>query len=203
MNSYLSDSKLRLKILQVGDEMLRAQARELSTAEILGRETQTLIENMKNTLRDAPGVGLAAPQVGVSVQLVVIEDREEYHKKLSQAQLAERQRAPVPFHVVINPRIIARADTTAEFFEGCLSMAGYMAIVPRSNTLTVEFLNERAEPVKVEADGWYARILQHEIDHLSGVLYIDRMYCRTLTTLENMERFWKDLKASEVRSRLA
>jgi peptide deformylase len=203
MHTYISDSRLRLKILQVGDEALRAKARELSKTEILGRETQTLIEYMKNTLRDAPGVGLAAPQVGVSVRLAVIEDREEYHKKLSQGQLAERQRVPVAFHVVINPRIVARADGTAEFFEGCLSMPGYMAIVARSNALTVEFLNERAEPVTVEATGWYARILQHEIDHLSGVLYIDWMYSRTLTTLENMERFWKDLNASEVRSRLA
>lgn len=203
MNSYLSEPKLRLKILQAGDEVLRARARELSRAEILGRETQSLIESMKNTLRDAPGVGLAAPQVGVSVQLAVVEDREEYQKKLTQAQLAERQRVPVPFHVVINPRIVARADTTAEFFEGCLSMAGYMAIVARSNAVTVEFLNQRAEPVKVEAIGWYARILQHEVDHLSGVLYIDRMYSRTLTTVENMERFWNDVKAPEVRSRLA
>jgi peptide deformylase len=203
MHTYLSDSRLRLKILQVGDGGLRAKARELSKTEILGRDTQTLIEYMKNTLRDAPGVGLAAPQVGVSVRLAVIEDREEYHKKLSQAQLAERQRVPVPFHVVINPRIVARADATAEFFEGCLSMPGYMAIVARSNAITVEFLNERAQPVTVDASGWYARILQHEIDHLSGVLYIDWMYSRTLTTLENMERFWKDLNPSEVRSRLA
>ena len=203
MNSYLSDAKLRLKILQAGDGILRAKARELSKAEILGRETQTLIESMKNTLRDAPGVGLAAPQVGVSVQLAVIEDREEYHKKLSPAQLAERQRVPVPFHVIINPRIVAREDTSAEFFEGCLSIAGYAAIVARSNAVTLEFLNQRAEPVTVEAKGWYARILQHEIDHLSGVLYIDRMYSRTLTTVENMERFWKDLEASDVRSRIA
>jgi len=199
----LSDAKLRLKILQAGDQALRGEARQLSRAEILGAEMQTLIEYMKNTMRHAPGVGLAAPQVGVPVQLAVIEDREEYHKKLTQAQLSERQRQPVPFHVVINPKIISTQDSIAEFFEGCLSVAGYMAIVPRACVLTVEFLNERAQPVQVEAKGWYARILQHEIDHLSGVLYTDRMHSRTLTTLENMERFWKDLEPFEVRTRLA
>ncbi|MBV9182946.1 MAG: peptide deformylase [Acidobacteria bacterium] len=194
---------MRLKILQAGDEMLRAKARELSPAEILAEETERLIEHMKNTMRDAPGVGLAAPQVGVPVQLVVVEDREEYHKKLTPAQLAERERRPVPFHVLINPRIVARDQSTAEFFEGCLSLVGYVAIVPRSASITVEFSNERAEPVRLEARGWYARILQHEMDHLSGVLYTDRMHSRTLSTIENMERFWKDFKAHEVRTRLA
>lgn len=202
MTSYWADSKVRLKILQAGDEVLRGKARELSRAEILGEETQALIQQMKNTMRDAPGVGLAAPQVGVPVRLAVIEDREEYHTRMTQAQLEERQRQPVLFHVVINPKIISTEDGTAEFFEGCLSVAGYMAIVPRSPAVTVEFLNERAEAVKVEARGWYARILQHEIDHLSGVLYIDRMHSRTLTTFENMERFWKDVKAAEVRAKL-
>jgi peptide deformylase len=202
MNSFAEGARVRLKILQAGEEVLRGQARALSQAEIISQDTQKLIELMKHTMRDAPGVGLAAPQVGVPLQLVVIEDREEYHKKLTEAQLARRQRRPVPFQVVINPRITACEGSTAEFFEGCLSVAGYTAVVPRSPTVTVEFLNERAEPVKVEAAGWYARILQHELDHLSGMLYIDRMYSRTLTTLENLERFWKDLEVCDVRTRL-
>jgi len=202
MYSYSADTKMHLKILQAGEEVLRGKARELSSAEILAEETQRLIEHMKNTMREAPGVGLAAPQVGLPVQLAVIEDREEYHQKMTQAQMTERQRQPVPFHVVINPRIHWSEETTAEFFEGCLSIAGYAAMVPRSTAVTVEFLNERADPVKVEARGWYARILQHEIDHLAGVLYIDRMHSRTLTTVENMERFWKGLKSPEVRARL-
>jgi peptide deformylase len=202
---FLRDQALRLKIVQAGEEVLRAKARSLSREEILGAETQSLIEHMRDTMRDAPGVGLAAPQVGVSLQLAVIEDRAEYHAKLSQEQLAERQRRPVPFHVLINPTIISSQHAqhlTLEFFEGCLSIGGYAAIVPRMPTVTVEFLNERAEPVRVQASGWYARILQHEIDHLSGILYTDRMHARTFSTLENLERRWKDLPVPDVRARL-
>ena len=193
---------MRLKIVQAGDEVLRQRARELLRDEILSAETQCLIDHMKDTMRDAPGVGLAAPQVGVALQLAVIEDRQEYHAKLNPAQLAERQRRPVEFHVIINPRIVAASESTVEFFEGCLSVAGYAAIVPRGQTVTVEFLDERAEPRRVDASGWYARILQHEIDHLSGILYTDRMHPRTFSTLENVERLWKDSPISAVRTKL-
>jgi peptide deformylase len=118
--------------------------------------------------------------------LAVIEDREEYHKKLTPGQLSERQRQPIPFHVIVNPRIISADNTGLEFFEGCLSVAGYSAIVPRARAVTVEYLDEHAESKRVEAVGWYARILQHEIDHLDGVLYVDRMRTSTFTTLENL-----------------
>lgn len=157
---------------------------------------------MRDTMRNAPGVGLAAPQVGIPLQLAVIEDHGEYQKKLTPTQLSERQRQPVPFHVIVNPRIVSSDNSSLEFFEGCLSVAGYSAIVPRARAVTVEYLDEHAERKKVEAVGWYARILQHEIDHLAGVLYVDRMRTRTLTTLENLERFWKDLPVSEVLAKL-
>jgi peptide deformylase len=193
---------MRLHIAQIGEEVLRVPANELSRKEILSAKTQELIEYMRDTMRNAPGVGLAAPQVGVLLQLAVIEDREEYHKKLTPTQLSERQRRPIPFHVIVNPRIVSADNTGLEFFEGCLSVAGYSAIVPRARAITVEYLNERAESRRVEAVGWYARILQHEIDHLAGVLYVDRMRTSTLTTLENLERFWKDLPTSDVVAKL-
>jgi peptide deformylase len=193
---------VRLQIAQIGEEVLRAPANELSREEILSTKTQELIEHMRDTMRNAPGVGLAAPQVGVALQLAVIEDREEYHKRLSPAQLSERQRQLISFHVIINPRIVSADNTGLEFFEGCLSVTGYSAIVPRARAVTVEYLNEHAESKRVEAVGWYARILQHEIDHLAGVLYVDRMHTRTLTTLENLERYWKDLPTSDVLAKL-
>jgi peptide deformylase len=193
---------MRLHIAQIGEEVLRVPANELSRKEILTAKTEELIEYMRDTMRNAPGVGLAAPQVGVPLQLAVIEDREEYHKKLTPTQLSERQRRPIPFHVIVNPRIVSADNTGLEFFEGCLSVAGYSAIVPRARAITVEYLNERAESRRVEAVGWYARILQHEIDHLAGVLYVDRMRTSTLTTLENLERFWKDLPTSDVLAKL-
>jgi peptide deformylase len=193
---------VRLQIAQIGEQVLRAPANELSRQDILSPKTQELIEHMRDTMRNAPGVGLAAPQVGVPLQLAVIEDREEYQKKFTPTQLSERQRQPIPFHVIVNPRIVSADNTGLEFFEGCLSVAGYSAIVPRARAVTVEYLNEHAENKRVEAVGWYARIMQHEIDHLAGVLYVDRMRPCTLTTLENLERFWKDVPASDVLAKL-
>ena len=153
---------------------------------------------MKETMRDAPGVGLAAPQVGVSLQLAVIEDAEEYLKLVSPADLAERERSSVPFHVLINPRITYASEHTVEFFEGCLSLSGFSAVVPRAHTVKVECLDEFGTPREIEASGWYARILQHEIDHLRGNLYIDRMRSRTFSSLENFGRFWRAKAISEV-----
>jgi peptide deformylase len=193
---------VRLQIAQIGEEVLREPANELSREDILSAKTQELIEHMRDTMRNAPGVGLAAPQVGVPLRLAVIEDREEYHEKLSPSQLSARERQPVPFHIIINPRIVSAEKTGLEFFEGCLSVPGYSAIVPRAGAVTVEYLNEHAETKRVEAAGWYSRILQHEIDHLAGVLYVDRMRSCTLTTLENLDRFWKDLPTSVVLAKL-
>jgi len=168
-----------LKIRQIGEQVLRRTARPLSTDEILGRSTQELIESMRETMHDAPGVGVAAPQVGYSLQLIVIEDQHEFIHKLPAHQVTERERRPVPFHVLINPKLTLMGSEIATFFEGCLSVAGFTAVVPRAKRVRVECLNERAEPVTIEAQGWYARILQHEIDHLHGALYIDRMNSRS------------------------
>jgi len=182
---------MRLKIMQTGEPVLRESARLLTPQEIVSEEIQRLIREMRETMRDAPGVGLAAPQVGLPLQLAVIEDREDLLKGLSADDLAERERRPVPFHVVINPVIAFSSDEKRNFYEGCLSLPGFSALVPRARTIRVQFLDERAEPQFVQASGWYARILQHEIDHLHGALYIDRMQSRTFTTLDNWTRLHK------------
>jgi len=183
---------LKLKIWQAGEAVLRQRARALSADEIRSASIQDLIQWMRETMYDAPGVGLAAPQVGESIQLAVIEDRAEWIDKLPATQAEERERRPVRFHVLINPRLSTEGDETAEFFEGCLSVAGLTGIVCRARRVRVECLNERAEPVTIAAHGWYARILQHEIDHLNGTLYVDRMQTRSLCTTENHARYWKD-----------
>jgi peptide deformylase len=193
---------MRLKIVQAGEAVLRNAARPLSPEEIVSRETQQLIEWMRETMRDAPGVGLAAPQVAAPIQLVVVEDRPEYSKDVAPERLAERERRAIPFHVLINPRIIEQSEEQAEFFEGCLSLAGFSALVKRSRALTVEYLDERAASHQVEARGWYARILQHEIDHLQGWLYVDRMEPRSFMTIENLTRYWKDQPVQAVREAL-
>jgi len=186
-----------LKIRQAGELALRQKARPLSRDEILDRSTQELIESMRETMYDAPGVGLAAPQIGCSLQLVVVEDQTEFIQKLPPEQVTERERRPVPFHVLINPKLTLVGGETVEFFEGCLSVAGFTAVVPRARKVRVEALNENAEPVTIDADGWYARILQHEIDHLCGMLYIDRMNSRTFCTQDNYVRHWKDRSVAE------
>ena len=170
----------------------------MSVEEIRSSSTQRLIEEMRDTMREAPGVGLAAPQIGQSIQLAVIEDPLDYLKDIPAEQLAERQRSPVDFHVIINPKLTIVGDTTVDFFEGCLSVAGFAAIVRRGASVRVECLNERAEPITITAQGWYARILQHEIDHLNGTLYIDRMQTRSFTNLENADRFWKSRSIAQV-----
>src|SRR5262245_20453258 len=201
-SDYAECFAMTLRIVQTGDPVLRKVARTMSVDEIRSDSTKWLIEQMRDAMRAAPGVGLAAPQIGESIQLAVIEDRSNYLKDISSEQLAERQRSPVDFHVIINPRLSIVGEETIEFLEGCLSVAGFGALVRRATNVRVECLNERAEPVSITAQGWYARILQHEIDHLNGTLYIDRMQTRSFTTMENVDLLWKSRTIEEVRKEL-
>jgi peptide deformylase len=194
------ETLVKLQIVQAGDPVLRQSARPLTQAEIVSREIRALIESMRECMYDAPGVGLAAPQVGLSLQLAVIEDRAEYHKDVAIEHLRERERRPVPFQVIINPVISVAGAEKVEFFEGCLSVSGFTAIVARARTLRVDCLNELGEQTVIEASGWHARILQHEIDHLQGTLYIDRMHSRSFSTMENWTRNWKGKPANEIRA---
>ena len=183
----------RLKIVQIGEPVLRQEARELTVAEIRGVEIQRLIEAMRQTMYDAPGVGLAAPQIGLPLQLAVIEDKPEYTEKAPPEILIERERSPVPFHVIINPKIRPDGPRPVEeiqFYEGCLSLPGFLALVPRKRRVIVDCVDHNAQSRTIHASGWYARILQHEIDHLAGTVYIDRMLPRSFTNLENLNRFF-------------
>ena len=204
-----------LKICEAGEIVLRTLCRELTPDEIVSAPIQELIGSMFDTMRAAPGVGLAAPQIGMPLQLAVIEDRQVYIDKLPPEHTAARQRKAVSPHVIVNPRLtlesaaagLSKGETsqgeTVEFFEGCLSLPGFTAIVPRALAVRVDCLNERAEPVTIRARGWYARILQHEIDHLHGALYIDRMLTRSFMGRENFERHWKNVSAAEFERLLA
>jgi peptide deformylase len=185
-----------LKLCEAGEVVLRRPCRELAPDEIISAPIQELIGSMFETMRAAPGVGLAAPQIGMPLQLAVIEDRQEYIDKLPPEHAAARLRSAVSPHVIVNPRMTLESGAV-EFFEGCLSLPGFTAIVPRALAIRVDCLNERAEPVTIHASGWYARILQHEIDHLHGTLYIDRMLTRSFMGRENFERLWKNVPAEE------
>jgi peptide deformylase len=130
--------------------------------------TQQLIEDMIVTLRDAPGVGLAAPQVAVGQRLVVIEYGELPEGAPEDAEPEKK------LYVVVNPEITTRSEEMVDGTEGCLSIPGYAGNVMRHEAVTVKALNRRGKPVKIKAKGWLARIFQHEIDHLDGVLFIDK-----------------------------
>jgi peptide deformylase len=186
-----------LKIVQAGTPVLRRRTSELTPEQIRSSEIQDLLEFMRETMRDAPGVGLAAPQVGLGLRLAVIEDPIEYHIDLSPTELAERGRKAVPFHVIINPTL-KLSDAHVSFFEGCLSLAGLVAVVPRATSVEVSCLDHRGEARTIQASGWYARILQHEIDHLDGTLYVDRMIPQTLMTVDAHKRFWRDTPVAQV-----
>ncbi len=126
---------------------------------------QKLVDDMVETLAAAPGVGLAAPQIGVSQRLIVIrlpEDKEEYGENSDKT------------FVVANPKIIKTSKKIVEGTEGCLSIPGFLGEVDRHETVVVTGQDRNGKDFRVKADGWFARIFQHEIDHLEGILYIDR-----------------------------
>jgi peptide deformylase len=192
-----------LDIVQAGEPVLRQLARRLDAAELATPRIQTLIESMRETMRAAPGVGLAAPQVGESLQLVVIEDPARLQEGLSAQQLAERERKPIDFHVLVNPRLHVESEERAMFFEGCLSVKDFVMIVPRARRVRVEALDEHGTPVVKVASGWYARILQHEIDHLNGTLCIDRMCSRSFMSMEQHGKFHRGKSVADVLAELS
>ena len=182
-----------LKIVQVGAPVLRAVARPLSPAEIVSPEIALLVEKMRETMRDAPGVGLAAPQIGESLQLMVVEDRQELIERLASEDRATRERTPLPFQALFNPRLTITDRELVTFFEGCLSFADFAMLVPRVRGVRVDALDHRAEPVTLHLRGWPARILQHETDHLRGVLCVDRMHSRTLARSDQQAKHWQGM----------
>ncbi len=188
-----------LEIKSAGEPVLRQTSLKLSRENILSPAIQQLIEQMRETMYRAPGVGLAAPQIGHGLQLAVIEDKAEYTKDIAPKILTERERKPVPFQVIINPVLTLETAPDADFFEGCLSLPGLTALVLRASRVRVDCLDHRAVRRTIHASGWFARILQHEIDHLHGTLYIDRMASRSLCTLDNYSKHWKDIPVAEAR----
>ena len=190
-------------IVQTGDPVLRRPARPLTAQEIPTPFVQELIVSMRQTMHAAPGVGLAAPQVGEALQVVVMEDAGGSPETMSAARRDELGRDVLPFTVLINPVVEPAGEETEEFFEGCLSVSGYSALVRRWRAVTVEALDERGAPVHLRLEGWPARIVQHEADHLAGTLYVDRMDTRSFTTISNLGRHWKSRPAVEIRAALS
>ena len=152
------------KIVTLPDPVLRRKARAITKFD---KDLGPLIDDMVETMREAPGVGLAAPQIGLPERLIVIEyyEREEDE---------EDEEAPKKVWAVINPEIVKTSEEMLMGVEGCLSLPGLLGEVERYSEVQVKGLNRHGKPMKIKAKGWLARIFQHEIDHLNGVLFPDR-----------------------------
>lgn len=190
------------EIVQVGAPVLRARAAEVGP-ELLGTSMlDALVERMIAAMRAAPGVGLAAPQIGVPLRVIVLEDRDEYIAKVSAEERAERGRQPFPARTFINPVLRMIGPERATFVEGCLSVSGFVALVERALEVEVTGLDTFGRPQAWRVRGWPARILQHEVDHLDGTLYIDRMYPRTFATGENARALYAGRSMAEIQKLL-
>jgi peptide deformylase len=172
-------------IVQVGAVLLRRPSRSVDPRAIGSPELAALVDALRAGLVAAPGVGLAAPQIGVPLRVVLVQDPAEFQARVSEERLAELERTPVEPYVLINPELERVGDDRRTFFEGCLSVEGYCALVERWRTVRVRWLDVEGHPQEAVRTGWHARILQHEIDHLNGILYVDRMFTRTFMTTDN------------------
>jgi len=152
------------KIVTLPDPVLRRKAHPVETFD---KNLKTLIDDMVETMRDAPGVGLAAPQIGLSDRLIVVEYYEHDEDE-------ENEEASKKVWAVLNPEIIKASEEKMMGVEGCLSIPGLLGEVERHAAIQVKGLNKHGKPIKIKAEGWLARIFQHEIDHLNGVLFPDR-----------------------------
>ncbi|KAK4369198.1 hypothetical protein RND71_012990 [Anisodus tanguticus] len=158
-----------------------------SSWEIGSERIQKIIDEMVKVMRNAPGVGLAAPQIGIPLKIIVLEDTNEYISYAPKDETKAQDRRPFDLLVIINPKLKKKGSKTALFFEGCLSVDGFRAVVERHLEVEVGGLDRNGKTIKVDASGWQARILQHECDHLDGTLYVDKMAPRTFRTVENLD----------------
>ncbi len=148
-------------IVTVPAPVLRRKARPVTTFD---KSLQVLIDDMIETMRAAPGVGLAAPQVNVSLRVIVVEYPED----------EESEDAPTRLYVLVNPEIVRVSQEMENGVEGCLSIPGLVGEVERHASIVVRGLSRYGQPVRWKLKGWTARIFQHEIDHLNGILFTDR-----------------------------
>ncbi|XP_076892777.1 peptide deformylase 1A, chloroplastic-like [Bidens hawaiensis] len=174
-------------IVQAGDPVLHEPAKEVPVQEIGSDRIQKIIDDMVQVMRRRPGVGLAAPQIGIPLKIIVLEDTKEYISHAPEEENKEQDRRPFDLLVILNPKLKKKGNKSAFFFEGCLSVDGYRALVERSLEVEVNGLGRDGKPIKVDACGWQARILQHECDHLDGTLYVDKMVKRTFRTIDNVD----------------
>jgi peptide deformylase len=154
----------------IGPDQPALRQKAKAVKDLSDRAVQHLIDDLIETMRAAPGVGLAAPQVAVSQRVAVIE----YAEPLPEEAPPDTPDPEPKLYVIINPEIVTRSDEMVDGVEGCLSLPGFAGNVLRHEAVVVKAVNRKGRPIKIKARGWLARIFQHEIDHLNGVLFIDK-----------------------------
>ncbi|MGW1067634.1 peptide deformylase [Streptomyces aureus] len=174
-----------LPIVAAGDPVLR-RGTEPFDGQLDPRLLTRFVAALRATMHAAPGVGLAAPQVGVPLRIAVIEDPAP----VSDEVRLVRGRVPQPFRVLVNPSYDATGPGRAAFYEGCLSVPGWQAVVARHAEVRLTAFDEHGNAVDEVFDGWPARIVQHETDHLDGLLYLDRAELRSLSSNQAAAELW-------------
>jgi peptide deformylase len=172
-------------IVDAGDPILRTPVLPF-TGQVDDATLARLAEVMRATMRAAPGVGLAGPQVGVGLSLFVAEDPAA----ISPEAAAVREREPLPFRTIVNASYEPSTSERVAFYEGCLSIPGYQAVVARPRTIALRGEELDGTPFAEEVTGWSARIVAHETDHLGGILFLDKAEMRSLATNEAVARLW-------------
>ena len=163
----LKTMKEEYEILKLGNPILRRTAKEVSKEEILSENIQNLIDEMWNVMEKAGGIGLAAPQIGISIQLAVIK-LESSSNRYENLEDSEE-------FIIFNPELEVINSEKQGFWEGCLSVPGLRGYVKRPKKLKISYLNEKAEKKEVIVEDFLATVFQHELDHLFGYLYVDRL----------------------------
>lgn len=172
-------------IVEAGNPVLRSQTRPFD-GQVDDAELEQLAEVMRATMLAAPGVGLAAPQVGIGLSMFVAEDPGARDPEVAKV----RQREPMPLRVVLNAGCERAGGEDVAFYEGCLSIPGYQAAVARPRNIALTGIDLQGDPIAEEVSGWSARIVAHETDHLSGILFLDKAEMRSLATNESVAKFW-------------
>jgi len=166
-----------LKVCHLGHPVLRKESRRVSPNSLASAGIQKLIDDMLETMVEYYGVGLAAPQIHESLAIAVIE--------------SHGPRGTIPMTVLVNPEVTVLDEELIEDWEGCLSIPEFRGRVPRWRKLRVDALDRNGKKIKITAEGFFARVIQHEFDHLMGKVYLDRMPdLKTLSHLAEFQRYW-------------
>ena len=166
-----------LKVSRLGHPVLRMESKRVSPETLASPVIQTLIDDMMETMVEYIGVGLAAPQVHESLAIAVIE--------------SHGGRGDIPMTVIVNPEVTVLDEELIEDWEGCLSIPDFRGRVPRWRKLRVNALDRHGKKIQITAEGFFARVIQHEFDHLMGKVYLDRMPdLKTLSHLAEFQRYW-------------